>query len=251
MTEEKKAKMKKIGESVAVLLLTAYTIFAISMFSNKDEYTTCKGVVIDIKDSTDKQFLTKGDIMRYLNEEDQLPTGKEMKDINTTKLEREMQKRMSSIKRIDCYKTPDEQIYIKVTQRTPVVRVMTGTETYYIDEDNKRMPSTAYHPAYVLIATGRISEKMATGELFEFANYISKDKFWNAQIEQIDFDYHENVTLIPRIGLHQINFGKLDDYEKKLDKLKKLYVKAFNKDGWNKYKEINLKYDNQVVCTKK
>ena len=49
---------------------------------------------------------------------------------------------------------------------------------------------------------------------------------------------------------------KIDDlteaYEEKFEKLKMFYTEGLNKtDGWNKYSTINIKYKNQVVCTKK
>ena len=59
------------------------------------------------------------------------------------------------------------------------------------------------------------------------------------------------VTLVPRVGDQLIVMGTLENYREKLDRLYALYVKGFNKIGWNKYKRITLKYEGQVVCTKK
>jgi cell division protein FtsQ len=47
-------------------------------------------------------------------------------------------------------------------------------------------------------------------------------------------------------------FGEAKDFEEKFEKLKTFYTEGLNKtDGWNKYSTINIKYKNQVVCTKK
>jgi cell division protein FtsQ len=47
-------------------------------------------------------------------------------------------------------------------------------------------------------------------------------------------------------------FGDAKDFEEKFEKLKTFYTEGLNKtDGWNKYSTINIKYKNQVVCTKK
>ena len=44
--------------------------------------------------------------------------------------------------------------------------------------------------------------------------------------------------------------GDAEDLDKKLYKLRLFYAEGLNKTGWNEYKVINLKYANQVVCTK-
>ena len=41
------------------------------------------------------------------------------------------------------------------------------------------------------------------------------------------------------------------EVESKFDKLKTFYTEAMEHEGWRKYKEINLKYEDQIVCKKK
>ena len=113
------------------------------------------------------------------------------------------------------------------------------------------MPVSKHYSAFVPIATGAISEKFAKNELYDFALFLKRNEFWNAQIEQINVDYHNEIELIPRVGDHIILLGRFDNYEYKLNKLLSIYKSDFGNSGWNCYKQINLKYDNQVVCTKK
>ena len=40
------------------------------------------------------------------------------------------------------------------------------------------------------------------------------------------------------------------DAREKLENLKTFYLKVMNRLDWNIYKVINLKYKNQVVCSK-
>ena len=54
----------------------------------------------------------------------------------------------------------------------------------------------------------------------------------------------------PQVGNHEIIFGS-DRLEEKLDVLRTFYGKGMNEEAWNKYKSINLKYKDQIVCTKK
>ena len=54
-----------------------------------------------------------------------------------------------------------------------------------------------------------------------------------------------------QMGVYPAWGDTLADFEKKLENLKLFYEKAIPKVGWEKYSIINLKYKNQIVCTKK
>ena len=48
-----------------------------------------------------------------------------------------------------------------------------------------------------------------------------------------------------------INIGNLDYLEVKLDNLLAFYEKIIKFKGWNYYTSLNLKYHDQIICTKK
>jgi cell division protein FtsQ len=106
-----------------------------------------------------------------------------------------------------------------------------------------------------MVASGSIDEKYASTELAEFGQFLQADEFWNNQIEQIyvmrDRKGQSVVELVPRVGDQIVYLGALDDYEKKLRKLKTFYEKAVETVGWKKYARVNLEYDNQIICTKR
>ena len=87
--------------------------------------------------------------------------------------------------------------------------------------------------------------------LIKFIKFISNDEFWKAQIQQIHIRTDHELVLVPRVGDQLIVFGKPEKIEMRFRNLKALYTEGFSTDGWNKYKTITLKYDNQVVCTLK
>lgn len=87
-------------------------------------------------------------------------------------------------------------------------------------------------------------------DLYKFALFLQENEFWNDQIEQIYVYPDNDIELIPRVGNHRIMLGTLDEFEEKLANLKLFYEQAIPKVGWEKYSMINLKYKNQIVCTK-
>lgn len=88
-------------------------------------------------------------------------------------------------------------------------------------------------------------------QLFELAKFINEDKFWKSQISQIFINQNNDIEMTPRVGSHNIVLGDANQIEEKFQKLLIFYKKGLNNTGWNNYSTINLKYKNQVVCTKR
>ena len=132
-------------------------------------------------------------------------------------------------------------------------------ESFYLDDEGIVMPLSKKHSAHVLIVSGNISHKLRdtvknnsiVNKIYTLAKSITEDEFFKAQIEQIYINNKKEIELIPKVGNHIIIFGKIENTKEKLEKLKLFYTKGIKKTGWNNYKTINLKYRNQIVCTKK
>ncbi len=90
-------------------------------------------------------------------------------------------------------------------------------------------------------------------KLINFVRSIEDDGFWSAEIVQIVASTASHGTmelvLVPRSGDFRIVFGEIGDAERKLDKLLRFYRDGLGNIGWDRFGTINLKYNNQVVCT--
>lgn len=233
-----------------VVLVIGYLSFAVKMFAYKSDETICPRIHVTISDADQLNFVTRDDVKELLKDKSVCPDGKRLDHIDTDYMENYLRGK-SRIKTAECFKTPNGELRVTVTQREPILRVKGMYGDFYVDSERKIMPLSSVFTAYVPIATGYVTKEMALGELGEFALFLRDHSFWNAQIEQIDVAKNGEVTLVPRVGDQLIVMGTLENYREKLDRLYALYVKGFNKIGWNKYKRITLKYEGQVVCTKK
>ena len=74
--------------------------------------------------------------------------------------------------------------------------------------------------------------------------------FLKVLVDEIYVDKSGDFELVPKIGNQLIIFGKPENLEEKFKKLLVFYRQGLNKTGWNKYNVINIKYRNQVVCSK-
>lgn len=80
---------------------------------------------------------------------------------------------------------------------------------------------------------------------------LKNDGFWDALIEQIVVANGNEVILIPKVGNFRIVVGELENVEKKMENLRLFLQEGIALKGWNVYKEINLKFENQIVCIKR
>lgn len=241
--------MKKILVIVGLCALVGYLIFAVFYFGDKPKEGICNRFDIVMSNDSAQNMINVVDIEKLVDSKGLNPYGKQLKDIDTYAIEQIILSN-KSIKSANVYTTGAGDVKAVLQVKTPILRVMTDNESYYVDNDAQIMPLSRNQVVYLPLATGAISKEFAQKELYQFANFLMKNEFWNAQIEQINVLQNGEVELIPRVGNQKILLGKLEDYNKKLDKLYTFYRKAMNEVGWNKYSEINLKYEKQVVCTK-
>ncbi len=243
--------IKRILLSLVMLLVIAYLVVAITAFNRKPAGQVCRDVELIIKDTVYAGFITKKEVATLLDTKGINPVGKKMERIRTKTLEKELSKH-PLIDQVECYKTPSSKIHVEVTQRIPILRVMSANgDNYYLDNKGTVMPPDAKCVAHLAIVTGNVEKSFAMRDLYKFGVFLQKNSFWNAQIEQIHVLPDKNIELVPRVGDHVIYLGKLDDFERKLKRVKVFYEKGLNKVGWNKYSRISVEFGNQIICTKR
>jgi len=141
---------------------------------------------------------------------------------------------------------------VLVKQKTPIARVLSKGGSYYIDNQGVRMPLSKNYSARVPLITSEKKE-IDIKSIYILLDFISKDDFLNKQIIGVHQTKNDEYLLRTRVGSQLINLGSLKNYKIKFDNLKVFYQEILKKDVSNldKYKMINLKYNNQIVCTKK
>jgi len=243
--------MKKYLFVIIALLLAVYITASYFYFSknNFQKPQVCTDVEIVITDSAYRQFITSAEVQEYLIKNRLWPLNKKFTDINTHSIEKSLQKN-EIIDKADVVKKISGTISIVLSQKMPILRIFTTQGSYYVDVSGRVMPLTQSASIYTPVASGNISKAFATGKLYSFALYLQQNPFWDSQIEQIYVRTETDVEIVPRIGKHRIMLGSLDDYETKLERLRLFYEQAIPRFGWDKYSVINLKYRNQIVCTK-
>lgn len=241
--------------SLLSLVLVAYVAYAMLFLSQPDGDERCLAVELIVKKGDEASlFVDEKDIEQMLKNANVYPKGMLMKDVDTEKIE-EIIRKNEFIAQVECYKSSNGKLCVNVEQRIPVIFVIPeGQDGYFVDAKGNIIPNhnTATN---LVVASGAIDKKYASKVLSEFGQFLQTDDFWNNQIEQVyvrkDRKGKQVVELVPRVGDQIVYLGPLDDYQKKLSKLKTFYEKAVGTVGWRKYAKVNLEYDNQIICTKR
>jgi len=197
--------------------------------------------------------------------------GTKMNSINKFKLTNLIIDSMPLVRNVGIYNAAGGKLCINVEQRTPILRIINNNQQgYYIDNEGYIFPLSKHYGHRSLIANGDIKETIkrykaihidslysnksketqTLKELYQLAHYIWNDDLLRALIEQIYVNRNE-YEMIPRIGSQVIYFGTIENIENKFFNLKTVYFKVFSNLGWQKYKTINLKFENQVICVKR
>ncbi len=235
---------------IVATLLAVYLVWAAVFFGQERCPSVCRELQVVVADSLEKHFVSEGDLAALLKQAGLNPVGKPLKEVNTEQIEQELLKN-EMISRVEVYKTPSGLIKLVVEQKMPILRVMSVRGNYYVDHAGSVMPLSRHYVAHVPIASGYVEKELAVTDLYKFALFLQENDFWNDQIEQIYVHPDKEVELIPRVGNHRILLGTFEHFEEKLDNLRLFYKQAIPKVGWEKYSIINLKYKNQIVCTKR
>jgi cell division protein FtsQ len=249
--------------SIAIVLV----VVALGFVNKSQERMELKKPIINIDYETENRFIDEQDVLaQIINQNDTIPLL--MKDINVNELEKKINSN-AAIKSAEIYKTINGNLVVDVKQRRPIVRVFSKNGSYYIDEKGMLMPISNKYTSRLLVVNGVLNEPFAKRYKFNYANlndtlksktllddiykiskYIDESEFWKAQIEQVYVNKDLEFDLVPKVGNHKIVFGGVQNLGGKFEKLMIFYKKGLNKTGWNEYSTINLKYKNQVVCTK-
>ncbi len=251
--------------------MVAFLFAGISFASYKQNELKCADVKIQIDESDGQYFIQPEDIRRMLNDQTKFSTETPVSNINISLLEKLIENN-PFISNAEVYSTIDGNLNIYVQQRKPVIRIFnTVDESFYIDEHGVYMPLSDEYTARVVCANGYLLERYvdksvfvttenktttatnpkSTQQLYEVAMYLEENAYLKSLIEQMYYTPMGDIELIPKIADQRIIIGDSKDLPMKFEKLLMFYNRAVVQTGWEKYSVINLKFKDQVVCTKR
>ncbi|MCF0183743.1 MAG: hypothetical protein HUK01_05340 [Bacteroidaceae bacterium] len=245
--------MKTILKVILLTAVVGYMLFAMVKFMSIDDVQPCRGLIVRIAEADDEEtvaLVDSADVARMLRRGGIRPDSMMIGDISLMKVDSILLGN-PYISSVTSYKNAMDYLCVEITGFTPVLRVMNedGT-TYYLDAKGVRLPVNG-NELPVPIVTGHVNLKWGSAHLPRLVGQLYSDDFWAEEIEQVYVNRDSTVTLVPHRGDHLILLGHVANVRDKMARLRTFYAQGLDKVGWNRYKTLNLEYDNQIICTKK
>lgn len=248
--------VKKILVILGWILLVACIGFTIYYAYTQREAVRCQSVVVNINPNSPR-FLDEEEIVALIEKSGEPIIGRFLATININNLEKKLST-YTALDNVEIFRKIEAKgfsfkgkLVVNVDERTPVVRIKNASDDYYLDPSGVKVPVSPKYVERILIASGSAPDEKIVKDFLKMSDFVNKDEFWRAQVEQVFVQANGELILLPQVGDYLIEFGTPEDYENKFRNLKAVYQQGFKNLGWNKYKTISVKYRNQVVCTKK
>jgi cell division protein FtsQ len=249
--------IRRILKILTWIGIAAWFVVILGFVSDEADQVLCNRIDVVISDTARTGFVTASDIRTSLRSADIELQGYPVHEINTRKLEGILEEN-PYIRDAEISTDITGRMEVRVEQRVPLVRVMPlGRRGFYLDTEGRVLPLSEQFTPHILLVSGHIITPQGSSpgeelqEIYDFCSFVEGHPFWREQIVQVYVDRRGEVELIPRVGAHQILLGSLEEWKTKLNNLVLLYEQGLPAYGWNSYRTINLKYTNQVICTKR
>lgn len=231
----------------AVLLL--YTVFAVALTRAEKRMSLYEGVDIEVADSAGTGFVTAADIDRTLGGLRAIcardPRGK----INTLALERRLQA-MPSVESASVTELNNGRLRLRVKPLVPVLRVMDGNSSYYINAAGKTISSDQGNFVDVPVIVGHFKSGKEVARLVPMFSYIHRHPEYDALVSSVSVSPRGDIIIVPAVTGHVINMGDTSRIEDKFKRLNRFYSEVMPVKGWEYFDTLSVKYSGRVIGTR-
>jgi len=238
-----------IQYSILAVLAVALTV-GILWAREKSRGELCTSVDVEVVNADSTSFVTPQGVLTDLKGQGIKLVGKHMGDINASDIE-EALKVSPYLENADIVKCQDGKVLIRVSQLVPVVRVFDGEDSYYMNRAGKRMAATTYYHCDVPVVQGHFTRKYPATRLLPLIDYVENDSLLRSLVTMYQVRDTNNIIIVPELSGHVVNIGNADGFENKFAKLKQFYTQVMPKRGWNTYDTISVKWNHQIVATRR
>ncbi len=232
---------------IKIGLLLALVVFLYAFSSTKNLKRTIAKTNIKFQ-GENTLYVTHETVSKLLiqNKQNVTSVRKEILDLN------ELETALNSnpmIKHAEVYVAVNGVLTAEIIQKKPIARVSTNA-SYYIDDEGLYMPLSSNYTARVPLITGTVL-KNDLKQVFIMAKKVQEDEFLKKHVVEIYQTKNKEISLKLRKYSFNVLLGNTKELEKKINNLKAFYQKALKDKTLNSYSNVNLRFGNQVVCTKK
>lgn len=239
--------MKKVAIYLSFFLLLVFLGFLYGFTTSKNGVKKVEKTVVEFE-AGDNNFLTHSMVDKLLIQNKKFVKNQPKRVVDLHLLETKVSEN-PYVEKAAVFLTINGVLKTLIKQRTPIARIVNEKASYYVDEFGVKIPLSVNFSARVPLVSG-VEEGKDISELISLVKAIESNDFLSKEIITIQKNTHNEYVFTVRSGEYQIIFGELENINVKFKKLIAFYNKALIDKTIKNYKTINVKYHNQVVCTK-
>lgn len=234
-------------QNIRLILIIFAMIFLYAFTSKRNENRKLqKSEVVFVGDNN--LFIEQKTVNNLLIENFNDVKSIEKVTLNLNKLEKTIDKH-PMIEKSQVFVSIDGVLKAVVKQKTPIARFFDSNGSFYIDYQGSTMPLSDHYTARVPIVLGQINSENKT-QIVDLCKQIYDDDFLKKNIIGMQILANGSVKMNNRNFNFDIDFGRIINVEDKFKNYKAFFQKAVLDNSLYHYKKIDLKFANQVVCTK-
>jgi len=243
------------------LLMTGAVLGLLSLWvigMNRTADLRIADITIDIDQiEGERSLISEKDVMRLITED--LPndiTFQRITDIDISTIEG-MLNSDTRILNAEVFIDAHQKLNVEIIQRRPILRVMNQQgDQFYVDQSGSYVRTVNQKATRVPVVTGYVESLDAHGHVafaprleraYQVITEARKDPVLKALIEQVHVEKKNRITIIPKIGDERIILDHMDSLKDKLSNLKQFYRELARTNSWEKYNQIDISYNDQVV----
>ena len=255
-------KIKKLLKATVTLCASAGLFFLLLSASREQAKTPLnERILVNINYGNGDYFVSPEEVEQLVIKE----LGKPLQQYTIADIGlQHLEEKLSSnpyIRQAEVFADINGNLHVEIKQEKPLLRVINSSlVSYYISESGRKMPFSGKFTPRVAVATGAIAdngksqgglEEEGLTKLFKLASFIYHDPFMRALVDEIVVRPDGQFELIPKIDNHSILWGGLSEAKEKKEKLELFYSKGIRKAGWQNYRQIDLRFNKQIVCKRR
>ncbi len=251
-----------LGIVAAFTAISLYFVWAGHLVREGRDTLVCTEVDVCIKDSLVNHFTDREEILGTLRDNNlTAEAGIPIWKIDCNVMENLLNS-TNAILTSQVYCSQDGVLHIDILQRSAIVRVIQEGNSFFLDNTGYVLTLKQSHETELPVIGGRMPVDFAgigrgyadneydrqwIDKAVGLALFLEKNKVWRTYIDTFRFE-GAKLILVPKAGDQTIRFGTLDNLEDKFDRLDAFYSEIIPSAGWEKYSEVSLEFNGQVVC---
>ncbi|UXE66875.1 MAG: cell division protein FtsQ [Chryseotalea sp. WA131a] len=246
-----------IRKEIKIGMVLVGLSFLIAFAERKQGGSVCKNISVEINNLNENHFLDEADVLQLVEGSGETIKGIGIDRINLKQIEKKL-KYDKHILDAELFGDLKGNLIVNVELRRPIARIVQkDAPDAYIAKDGVIMPVSEKYTSRVVLISGYVKPLLESEDLnkteegkqlMEMIEYVNADRFWSAQVAQLDIERDGKINIFPQVTGQRVEFGRAENIETKFKKLMIFYKEILPIRGWTKYERVNLEYEGQVIA---